>query len=189
VRYWSKLRLIVGLANRVAMASGADQIPAVREVLGRLAALEATLGGMIMGQIEAWERWPEGYATFNRRYMYAALNWCTEMYSPLIDMLRELSGGGVFQMPASVTVMDDPELRRQFEQYWQTPQLAALDRVKLFKLVWDLVGSEFAGRHLQYEKFYAGASFIIRNHNFREAPWADYDGYVANLLGKIGDER
>jgi 4-hydroxyphenylacetate 3-monooxygenase len=188
VRYWSKLRLIVGLANRVVMASGADQIPAVREVLGRLAALEATLGGMIMGQIEAWERWPEGYATFNRRYMYAALNWCTEMYSPLIDMLRELSGGGVFQMPASVTVMDDPELRRLFEQYWQTPQLGALDRVKLFKLVWDLVGSEFAGRHLQYEKFYAGASFIIRNHNFREAPWGEFDAYVADLLGKIGDE-
>jgi len=185
VRYWSKLRLIVGLASRVAIASGADQIPAVRELLGRLAALEATLGGMIMGQIEAWERWPEGYATFNRRFMYAALNWCTEMYSPLIDILRELSGGGVFQMPASVTVMHDPDLRRLFETYWQTPQLGALDRVKLFKLVWDLVGSEFAGRHLQYEKFYAGASFIIRDHNYREAPWADFHAYTDDLLKKI----
>jgi 4-hydroxyphenylacetate 3-monooxygenase len=186
VRYWSKLRLIVGLASRVAIASGADQIPAVRELLGRLAALEATLGGMIHGQIEAWERWPEGYATPNRRHMYAALNWCTEMYSPLVDILRELSGGGVFQMPASVTVMHDPHLRRLFEQYWQTPQLPALDRVKLFKLVWDLVGSEFAGRHQQYEKFYAGASFIIRNHNYREAPWAEFHAYADDLLGGYG---
>jgi len=171
VRFWSKLRLIVGLASRVAQSTGADQIPAVRELLGRLAALEATLGGMIHGQIEAWENWPEGWACVNRRYVYAALNWCTEMYGPLVDILRGLSGGGVFQMPASVTVMNDPHLRRLFETYWQTPQLAALDRVKLFKLVWDLVGSEFAGRHLQYEKFYAGASFIVRNHNYREAPW------------------
>jgi 4-hydroxyphenylacetate 3-monooxygenase len=186
VRYWSKLRLIVGLASKVAIASGADQIPAVRELLGRLAALEATLGGMIHGQIEAWEHWPEGYASFNRRHMYAALNWCTEMYSPLVDILRELSGGGVFQMPASVTVMHDPHLRRLFETYWQTPQLPALDRVKLFKLVWDLVGSEFAGRHLQYEKFYAGASFIIRNHNFREAPWSEFHAYADDLLGRYG---
>ncbi|MGH7090733.1 MAG: 4-hydroxyphenylacetate 3-hydroxylase family protein [Stellaceae bacterium] len=186
VRFWSKLRLIVGLAAKVAEASGADQVAAVRETLGRLAALEATLAGMIYGQIEACESWPEGYATFNRRYMYAALNWCTEMYGPLIDILRELSGGGVFQMPASVTVMRDPELRRLFETYWQTPQLQALDRVKLFKLVWDLVGSEFAGRHLQYEKFYAGASFIVRNHNFREAPWQEFRAYADGLLASYG---
>ena len=186
VRFWSKLRLIVGLASRVAQSTGADQIPAVRELLGRLAALEATLGGMIHGQIEAWENWPEGWACVNRRYVYAALNWCTEMYGPLVDILRELSGGGVFQMPASVTVMNDPHLRRLFETYWQTPQLAALDRVKLFKLVWDLVGSEFAGRHLQYEKFYAGASFIVRNHNYREAPWDAFHAYADGLLASYG---
>jgi 4-hydroxyphenylacetate 3-monooxygenase len=186
VRYWSKLKLIVGLASRVTQSTGADQIPAVRELLGRLAALEATLAGMIHGQIEAYESWPEGYATFNRRYMYAALNWCTEMYSPLIDILRELSGGGVFQMPASVSVMHDPDLKRLFETYWQTPQMAALDRIKLFKLVWDLVGSEFAGRHQQYEKFYAGASFIVRNHNYREAPWDAFHRYADDLLASYG---
>ncbi len=182
VRFRSKLRLIVGLASRVAQANAADQIPAVRDLLGRLAALEATLSGLIDGQIEAFEEWPEGFATYNRRTMYAAINWCVEMYSQLIDILRELSGGGVFQMPASVTVMHDPHLRRLFEQYWQTPQMPALDRVKLFKLVWDLVGSEFAGRHLQYEKFYVGATFTVRAHNDREAPWDGFHKIVDDLL-------
>jgi len=74
------------------------------------------------------------------------------------------------------------DLRKLFEQYWQTPQMAALDRVKLFKLVWDLVGSEFAGRHLQYEKLYLGASFTVRAHNYREAPWPDYRRIVDDLL-------
>ena len=120
-------------------------MPAVRETLGRLSALEAALAGMIAGQIEACEDWPKGYATFNRRMMYAALNWCTESHSALIDILRELCGGGVFQMPASVTVMHDPHLEKLFETYWQTPQLDAVRRFKLFKLAWDLVGSEFAG--------------------------------------------
>ena len=182
VRLWSKLRLIVGLASRLAQSTGADQVPAMREVLGRLTALEATLGGMIHGQIEAWEPWPDGFATFNRRYMYAALNWGTEMYSQLIDILRELSGGGVFQMPGSPTVMHDPALRKLFETYWQTPHLPAIDRMKLFRLVWELVGSEFAGRHLQYEKFYAGASFIVRNHSYREAPWDEFHKYADDLL-------
>ena len=185
VRYLSKLRLLVGLCSRVTQATGANQVPAVRELLGDLAAQEACLAGMIAGQLHDFENWPggdEGYVCFNRRYMYAALNFCTQNYSKLIDTLRELCGGGVFQMPASVDVMLEPKLRKQFEQFWQTPQLGALERIKLFKLAWDMVGSEFAGRHQQYEKFYAGASFIIRNHNFREAPWDDFDAVVDSLL-------
>jgi 4-hydroxyphenylacetate 3-monooxygenase len=186
VRFHAKMQLLVGLASRVTQASGADQIPAVRETLGRLAALEATLGGMIAGQIQDAEDWPAGWRTFNRRYMYAALNWCTEGHSALIDILRELSGGGVFQMPADIGVMHDAKLRTQFEKYWQTPQMGAVERMKLYKLAWDLVGSEFAGRQLQYEKFYAGASFIIRNHSFREAPWNHYHQVVDDLLASYG---
>ena len=183
VRFHEKMQLIVGLASKVAHASGANEVPAVREVLGRFAALEATLGGMIAGQIQDAEAWPDGgWKTYNRRYMYAALNWCTEGHSAIIDMLRELCGGGVFQMPADISVMHDPQLRAQFEKYWQTPQMGAVDRMKLYKLAWDLVGSEFAGRHTQYEKFYAGASFIVRNHNYREAPWAHYHKVVDDLM-------
>ena len=182
VRFWSKMQLIVGLCSRIAEATGAIAVPAVKEILGRMAALEATLSGMIHGQIEAAEDWPKGYKTFNRRMMYAALNWCTESHSAIIDQLRELSGGGVFQMPASVDVMHDPETKKLFETYWQTPQLEALDRLKLFKLVWDMVGSEFAGRQQQYEKFYAGASFIVRNHSYREAPWEMFHGVVDKLM-------
>jgi 4-hydroxyphenylacetate 3-monooxygenase len=183
VRYWAKMQLIVGVASRIAQSSGADQVPAVRETLGRLAALEATLGGMVMGQIQAAESWPDGYMTFNRRFMYAALNWCTESYSSIIDILRELCGGGVFQMPADISVMAEPELRRTFETFWNTPQMGAVERMKLFKLAWDLVGSEFAGRHLQYEKFYAGASFIVRGHNYAHAPWEHFHKVADGLLG------
>ena len=56
--------------------------------------------------------------------------------------------------------------------------------MKLFKLAWDVVGSEFAGRQQQYEKFYAGASFIIKNHSYRETPWDDFDGVVDSLMDK-----
>ena len=58
----------------------------------------------------------------------------------------------------------------------------SVGRVKLFKLAWDMVGSEFAGRHLQYEKFYAGASFIVRNHSFRETDWATFNRIVDDLM-------
>ena len=124
----------------------------------------------------------EGYVCFNRRMMYGALDWCTQNYSRFIDDLRELCGGGVFQMPADISVMQDAELAKQFQTFWQTPQCDAVTRMKLFKLAWDMVGSEFAGRHQQYEKFYAGAPFIIRNHSYRETDWASFTAIVEKLM-------
>jgi 4-hydroxyphenylacetate 3-monooxygenase len=130
----------------------------------------------------------EGYVCFNRRMMYGALEWCTQNYSKFVDDLRELCGGSVFQMPANVSLLNDPDLAWSFETYWQTPQADALTRMKLFKLAWDMVGSEFAGRHQQYEKFYAGASFIIRNHSYRETDWAAFNKIVEDLMATYGRE-
>ncbi|MFD1539806.1 4-hydroxyphenylacetate 3-hydroxylase family protein [Nonomuraea guangzhouensis] len=182
VRFLAKLQLIIGLASRVTESTGAAQVPAVRETLGRMASQEALLSGLIDGQMWAAESWGE-YVAFNRRSMYAALNWCVEEYSPLIDTLRELCGGGVLQMPADASVLEDPELSEVFREFWHTPQLDAVNRMKLLKLAWDMVGSEFAGRHLQYEKFYPGARFIVRGHNYREAPWDEFHRVVDELMG------
>jgi 4-hydroxyphenylacetate 3-monooxygenase len=191
VRYWSKMRLLVGLCSKIANATGADQVPAVKETLGKMSSYEAMIGGMVNGQINAFEKWPgssEGYVCFNRRMMYAALEWCTQNYSNFVDELRELCGGGVFQMPANISVMKDAEMARQFQAYWQTPQADALTRMKLFKLAWDMVGSEFAGRHQQYEKFYAGASFIVRNHAYRETDWPSLNKVVEDLIATYDHE-
>jgi 4-hydroxyphenylacetate 3-monooxygenase len=92
-------------------------------------------------------------------------------------------------MPASVDVMRDEALRRDFLDYWQTPQLGALERMKLLRLAWDVIGSEFAGRHQQYEKFYAGASFIVRNHSHRETPWEELHEVVDGLLASYDVPR
>jgi 4-hydroxyphenylacetate 3-monooxygenase len=182
VRYWAKMGLVLGLCSKVAQSTGAAEVPAVREMLGHMSAVEGMIAGMVHGQIEAYERWPEGYACFNRRMMYSALEWCTQNYSGFVDKLRELCGGGVFQMPADISVLQDAGLAQQFKAFFQTPQSSAIDRMKLFKLAWELVGSEFAGRHMQYEKFYAGAPFIVRNHAYRETPWKQFDGVVDQLL-------
>jgi 4-hydroxyphenylacetate 3-monooxygenase len=94
--------------------------------------------------------------------MYAALEWCTQNYSTFIDRAARALRRRRVPDAADISVTGDQELARQFDAYFQTPQGGAVERMKLFKLAWDLVGSEFAGRHLQYEKFYAGASFIVR---------------------------
>ena len=35
------------------------------------------------------------------------------------------------------------------------------------RLLWDFIGSEFGSRHQQYEKFYGGASFLVKQNVYR----------------------
>jgi 4-hydroxyphenylacetate 3-monooxygenase len=154
----------------------------VKAQLGRLAALEGMLAGMIYGQCMNHEDLGNGFVSFNRRYMYGALTWCTENYAKIADQIRELMGGGIFMMPANITVMHDSDLRDTFESYWGSSAHSAVQRMKVFKLAWDMLGSEFASRHWQYERFYAGPPYVVRDHSFREAPWAEFRARVTSLL-------
>jgi 4-hydroxyphenylacetate 3-monooxygenase len=86
-----------------------------------------------------------------------------------------LTGGSIFQMPADVSVLENEALAGKFDAHWWSANASARDRMKLYRLAWDLVGSEFAGRHLQYEKFYSGPGVVVRAHSVREAPWAAFD--------------
>ena len=88
----------------------------------------------------------------------------------------------MLQMPADISVLGNPKTRELFEDLWRTPTHTALEKFKLFKLAWDLLGSDFAGRHLQYERFYMGPAFVVRSHNSRECAWEEVESYVDQLL-------
>ena len=60
VRYWSKMRLLLGLCSKIAQATGADQVPAVRETSARWRRSRARIGGLVHGQINACEELARG---------------------------------------------------------------------------------------------------------------------------------
>ena len=182
VRFAAKLRLLLGLASKITRSNGARDVPAVREVLGELASMEAAFSGLVDGQLQAFEQGANGYVHVNRRYMYAAINYAVENYGKICDQIRTLMGGGVFQMPASIEIVEDPELREVFENYWSSGNESAVARMKLIRLAWDMLGSEFAMRHDQYEKFYVGQRFIVRNYNMAHTPWDEYEGLVEGIM-------
>jgi 4-hydroxyphenylacetate 3-monooxygenase len=107
-----------------------------------------------------------------------------EIYPRVLAILRDLAGGGVLQVPSSVDDLRNPATRADVDRYVQSPGLSAAERVKLFKLVWDAVGSEFAGRHHQYEMFYAGAPFVVKGYAYRnygfDEPLHDVDAFLAS---------
>jgi hypothetical protein len=63
---------------------------------------------------------------------------------------------GAADGPLQLRDMLSEELRPVLDRYYRGTDSDAHDRIKLFKLIWDAMGSEFGGRHGWYEVNYSG---------------------------------
>lgn len=157
VRFASKAQFIAGLALRVAESIGVDKTPQTQTMLGEHASYCAMASGLVLAAEAECVHDPRGFVYPNPSYMYAN-NWLqATYYQTMLTYLRELAGGGLLQVPSSYKDYLNPEIAADLNRYVHSPGLKSVERTKLYKLAWDIVGSEFAGRHQQYELFYAGA--------------------------------
>jgi 4-hydroxyphenylacetate 3-monooxygenase len=77
---------------------------------------------------------------------------------------------GLIYIPAHAVDFQTPELRPYLDKYMRgSDGSTALERVKLMKLLWDAMGTEFGGRHELYERNYAGPNDAIRVHTLQGA--------------------
>ena len=58
--------------------------------------------------------------------------------------------------------MKSEELRPLIDRFYRGSSGSAEERVKLFKLIWDAMGSEFGARHEWYERNYGGSAELVR---------------------------
>lgn len=162
IRFSVKLDLLAGLAMRVACMNGSDSFPPVRSTLGEIAAHASMVTGLVHAQEQECEVDEYGIAWPARESCFATMTLQSEFYPKLLHLVRDLCGGGVIQLPSCAGDFAVEEARADFDKYVQSPGYSSVERVKLMKLVWDMVGSEFASRHQQYEMFYAGAPFLVK---------------------------
>lgn len=179
IRFATKLQFIAGVARRVTQVNGVDKIPSVQEKLGELAALVSSVQSAVLAAEYTADADESGFWLPGRSALYGSMGLQSEIYPRVIAILRDLVGGGVLQLPSSVKDLTSPLSAPDIERYVQSPGVPAEERVKLFKLAWDIIGSEFGGRHQQYELFYAGAPFVVKGvYTYRNY---DYDTALARL--------
>jgi 4-hydroxyphenylacetate 3-monooxygenase len=181
IRLSVKMRFLVGIARRITEMNGITQFPQVRETLGQIAA-EAGLVDALVAAMEAKGAKVGPYFVPDRHMLYSAQTLTQQLYPKVVTTLRDLAGGGMIMLPSSVADFDNPEIAAIIDKTQQSPAANSRDRVKFYKLAWDAVGSEFGSRHLQYEMFYAGATFVTKGHSFRTYDWGAADRLVQSML-------
>jgi 4-hydroxyphenylacetate 3-monooxygenase len=172
-RYVTKLRFMAGLAQRMNEMTGNAANPAVTIMMGELAALVSIYEAMLlahetMGTIKDGVLWPSATA------YYAASAMQSEFNGRMLEIIREMAGSAFITLPSSEADFANPEIAADLERYMRSGTSDAKSRIKLMRLIWDFLGSEFGSRHQQYEKFYGGPSFaakqnLYRNFDFKRA--------------------
>ena len=181
IRLMVKLRFLVGLARKIAEANGILQFPPVRETLGQLAAQVAMVESFVVGMESAGVRHGK-YWIPNAQMLYGAQVLTQQLYPEFIRTIRELAGGALIMLPSSSADLESPITRELVTHVQRSPVSTPIERIKLMKLAWDALGSEFASRHVQYEMFYAGAPMVTRSHAFRTFDWNSAGMLVESLL-------
>jgi 4-hydroxyphenylacetate 3-monooxygenase len=190
VRYVTKLRFMMGLAQRTIEMIGSNTTPPVQIAMGELASLASIYEGMLLAhEINAPiinnVLWP------SRVTLYSAMAMQAEFNGRMLEMVRELVSSSVISLPSSVADFDNPEIAPYIERYMRSGTMDAKSRTALVRMLWDFIGTEFGSRHQQYEKFYGGSSFVVkqnvyRNYDFKRAT-AMVDKALA--LPPVRDER
>jgi 4-hydroxyphenylacetate 3-monooxygenase len=182
IRSWAKLQFLVGLVKRCMDLSGRSATSETVAQLGDLATRVSLVEGMILGAEAAAEPDQFGVMRPKDSLLYASQVFQQAMYPALANQIRGLMGGSLIQLPATVGDLLANASAADIERYVRWPKGSGRERVKLLKLLWDALGSEFGSRHLQYEMFYAGEPSSIQGREFRNFNWAAAEALVDRCL-------
>jgi 4-hydroxyphenylacetate 3-monooxygenase len=125
----------------------------------------------------------DGIVWPSKSALYAVMALQSQINPHMIDIVRELTGAAMITLPSSAKDFENPESRPDVERYFVSGSMGARDRVRLMRLAWDFIGTEFANRHQQYEKFYGGASYLVKMNMYRAYDFARAGRMVDTALG------
>lgn len=149
----AKCEFVLGLALLMTETLGNKHLPHTEERIGELM-LNTTLTRALIRAAEADAKIDEwGVMCPDPVTIESTRNLFMTAYPRMIEILQ-LLGSSSFMLTPSEVDFKGP-LAGHIEQYLATDTTSALDRVKLFRLAWDVAGTSFGSRQVLYERFFA----------------------------------
>ena len=188
VRALVKMQFAVGLAIAVARSIRADQFLHVQKMLGEcLGDIELIKSGIVRSEVEA-EPTLMGTVRPSLPPLQSLRTYLPTAYPRVIERLQIIGAGGYMLVPSAADFAT-PEIEGDMATYYVGAELDSVDRVRLFKLAWDLAGEAFGQRLVQYERYYAGDPVRLLAGNFLSCDDADPMRLVKNALLLAGEPQ
>jgi 4-hydroxyphenylacetate 3-monooxygenase len=180
VREASKAEFMAGLMTMVAETIGADVFPQVQERISKILLTAEAMKAFIRSSEAgaAMNRW--GLMTPDYVPINSARNLWPTLAPEFVAVMKQTGASGLMAIPP-VEILKSGA-RADFDKFYQAKTANGEERVRLFKLAWDAVGSSFGGRQDLYERFFFGDPVRMASAYYA---WYDKEPYkqrVKDLL-------
>jgi 4-hydroxyphenylacetate 3-monooxygenase len=181
----AKCEFVLGLALLMTQTLGNAHLPHTEERIGELM-LYTELMRSCMRAAEAdaaTDRW--GVMCPAILPVESTRNLMMTCYPRMIEILQ-LLGSSSFLLTPSEKDFEGP-LQPDIEQYLATDSTEARERVKLFRLAWDVAGNAFGSRQVLYERFFASDPLTRARAMAAVYPKGEVIERVREFLGRDGE--
>lgn len=186
IRLLTKLKLVAGVTTAVAESIRVTEFLNVQQKVGELYMQVDTIEALLHTSETNGFVQENGVFTPSAVQLQVARNLGTSYYSRAISILKEIGAGGFTQLPSTlIERFEDEALQKQLETYYVGAASSAKQKTALFRIGWELVGSELGSRHDLYERFYTGDPFRIQSLFFENYDKLQLDDYLDTFLTKI----
>ena len=180
-----KTEFILGLAQMMVDTLGSGGLTHIQERIAEIIVhLETLKACMRAAEADAWFNDygvicpAQGPVTVGRAL------YPTTIYPRLAEIVQLLGSGNLMALPSEGDF--DAPIGPEIERYLTTDTADARERVRLFRLAWDVACSAFGGRQVLYERFFGGdptrnALLLYQGYN--------RDGAVQRVRGFLERER
>jgi 4-hydroxyphenylacetate 3-monooxygenase oxygenase component len=154
IRGLAKCQILVGIVLALTRTVKSDVHLHVQQQLGELLGYLPLIEGAILLSEQNAE--PTGRGAIRPAYapLQALRLHLPKFYERMVQVTQTLAAGGLLISPTEADLRSaiGPDIAR----YYKGAGVEAEERIRLFKLAWDLTGTQFGQRMLHYERYYAG---------------------------------
>ena len=141
------LDLLIGCAMLAAEANGIEKAGHVKEKLSRLIAYRETVRALTVAAAHECRMMAPGVAVPNPVVTNIAKQHFAEHYHTMVQKVQDIAGGLLVTGPSEEDVLS-PETQNEIARYLGGRKgFGAMNRLRVFNLVRDLMASDFGGYH------------------------------------------
>ena len=164
----AKTEAFLGVLQAIIDMIGSGGAQHVQEMVAEVIVMIEILKGLKVASEEGATHNEFGVMTPARGPLDAARNWYPGVYKRLIEIMQLIGSSGLIMIPTEADLAGPRAA--QIAKYLQGANGTADERVRLFRLAWDMSISGFGGRQALYERFFFGDPVRMR-----QALYAIYD--------------
>jgi aromatic ring hydroxylase len=158
-----KLDFITGLLLKALEATGVKDFRGIQVRFGEVLAWRNLFWAITDAMAHTPQPWQDGAVLPNLDYGLMYRWFMTLGYPRVKEIIQQDVSSGLIYQNSNAVDFKTPEIRPYLDKYVRgSNDYEAVDRIKLMKLLWDSIGTEFGGRHELYERNYSGNHEAVR---------------------------